>query len=127
VEKAGAALLLAEGVTSAQPAPLDPGRFLLRTLSDLVETWRVGSANPHLLEAGGYCNAYGRGALDYHRAIVPPDAPPPFCGPSSTEPSTMRALRRLGRRQCGPPLGPRGRGRVRLPRPDIPMLDPEEV
>jgi hypothetical protein len=91
VEKAGAALLVAEGVTSAQPASLDPGRFLLRTLSDLVETWRVGSANPHLLEAVDYCNAYGRGALDYHRAIVPPDAPPPLCGPSGTEPSTMRA------------------------------------
>jgi hypothetical protein len=68
-----------------------PGRFLLRTLGNLVEICRVGSARPHYLEAVGYCNGYGRSALDYHRAIVPPDAPPLFCAPAGTEPGTLRA------------------------------------
>lgn len=85
------AVLLAAGTASAQPAPLDPGRFQVRTLADLVEICRVGSNSPHDLEAIGYCNGYGRGALDYHRAIVPPNAPPLFCAPAGTEPGKMRA------------------------------------
>lgn len=85
------AAVVAAGAALAEPARLDPGRFEVKTLADLVEICRVGSANPHYLEAVGYCNGYGRGALDYHRAIVPPNAPPLFCAPPGTEPGTARA------------------------------------
>jgi hypothetical protein len=79
------------GAAAAQPAPLDPGRFEVRSLGDLVEICRIGSNSPHSLEAVGYCNGYGRGALDDRRAVVPANAPPLFCAPAGTEPGTMRA------------------------------------
>ena len=73
-----AAALIAVGAgAAAQPASLDPGRFQVRNLGDLVELCRVGPGHPQELEAVGYCHGYGRGALDNHRAVVPAHAPPP--------------------------------------------------
>ena len=96
MRKASAALAAAlieagAGAAAAQPASLDPGRFQVRNLGDLVEICRVGPGHPHELEAVGYCNGYGRGALDYHRAVVPAHAPPLFCAPQGTDPGALRA------------------------------------
>ena len=85
-----AGALIAAGAASAQPAPIEAGRFELKTLGDLIEICRVGPGDPHYLEAIGYCNGYGRGALDYHRAIVPANAPPLFCAPPGTQPQDLR-------------------------------------
>lgn len=85
-----AAGLIAAGAVTAQSAPLDPGRFQVRNLGDLIEICRVGPDSPHYLEAIGYCHGYGRGALDYHRATVPANAPPLFCAPAGTQPGTLR-------------------------------------
>lgn len=86
-----AAIMMIAGTAAAQPTPLDPARFQVRSLGDLVELCRVGPDNPHYLEAIGYCHGYGRGALDYHRAIVPANAPPLFCAPPGVEPATLRS------------------------------------
>jgi hypothetical protein len=86
-----AAALVAAGPALAQPKPLEAGRFEVRNLGDLVEICRVGPGDPHYLEAVGYCNGYGRGALDYHRAIVPPNAPRLFCAPPGAQPEDLRS------------------------------------
>lgn len=85
-----AGALIAAGAASAQPAPIEAGRFEVKSLADLVEICRVGPGDPHYLEAIGYCNGYGRGALDYHRAIVPANAPPLFCAPPGTQSQDLR-------------------------------------
>ncbi|TQF80505.1 hypothetical protein FK498_06225 [Elioraea sp. Yellowstone] len=86
-----AAALVAAGTAWSQPKPLEAGRFEVKTLADLVEICRVAPGDPHSLEAIGYCNGYGRGALDYHRAVVPAHAPPLFCAPPGTAPEALRS------------------------------------
>lgn len=88
---AGVGALIAAGAASAQPAPIEAGRFEVKNLGDLVAICSVGEGDPHYLEAAGYCNGYGRGAIDYHRATVPANAPPLFCAPAGTQPATTRA------------------------------------
>lgn len=85
-----AATLVAAGTAWAQPKPLEAGRFEVKNLGDLVEICRAPPTDPHFLEAVGYCNGYGRGALDYHRAIVPPNAPRLFCAPPGAQPEDLR-------------------------------------
>jgi len=86
-----AATLLAASTAFAQPKPLEAGSFEVKNLGDLVEICRTGQTDPHFLEAVGYCNGYGRGALDYHRAIVPASAPPLFCAPPRPQAEGLRS------------------------------------
>jgi len=77
--------LLAPSVAFAQVARenYDP-----RTARDLVALCGAPESN---LEAIGFCHGFGRGALDYHRAVQRPNARPMFCaGNTNIESSKVR-------------------------------------
>jgi hypothetical protein len=75
---AGAAML--SGPAAAQDtAPV----FRLRTAAELA---RICAADANSTQTPyydyGFCYGYSAGALDYHRAITPPNSAPLFCAPS---------------------------------------------
>lgn len=81
-----AAALLALSLPASAQQRLNSDSFNVRTTGDLVRLCGTQPADPQYLEALGWCHGYGRGALDYHRASVPANAPPLFCGPTPSPP-----------------------------------------
>lgn len=82
----GAAVALPAALMPAaaqNAAPDAPAVAHLRTTADLA---RICAADPSTGQSAhadyGFCYGYGVGALDYHRAVTPANAPPLFCAPS---------------------------------------------
>lgn len=86
-------ILAATGSMAAPPpAQISPRNFELRTAGELAVLCNTPSSDPGHSEAVGYCRGYIRGALAYHRAITPANAPRLFCPPSPMPPdAAMRS------------------------------------